>query len=111
RVGEFPGQLVGGFPSCAVPRHDEVWLEGFECSDGWGNDRFKEAACEMQATEQSVDRLNPCEGLCVSQGIDRARMPSARQHHQALVTHMDHEGLIVMDERVGLPGAVDFCIV
>ena len=65
----------------------------------------------MQATEQRVDRLNPCEGPCVPQGIDRARMPAARQYHQALVTHMHHEGLVVMDERVGLPGAIDFCIV
>src|SRR5262245_48674332 len=51
RVGEFPSQLVRGFPPCAVPRHDEVWRDGFECGDGWGNDRFKDAAGEMQAAE------------------------------------------------------------
>src|SRR5262249_11353170 len=84
---------------------------GFECGDGWRNDRFKEAPREMQSTEQGVDRLNTCEGLGVPQGIDRARMPAARQYHQALITHMDHEGLVVVDERVGLPGAVDFRIV
>jgi len=65
----------------------------------------------MQATEQSVDRLNTCECPCVPESIDRARMTAACQHHQALITHMDHESLVVMDERIGLPGAVDFRIV
>ena len=92
-----------GAPARAVPGHDEPGSHPGECSDGGLDDGPERGAAEMQAAHQSVQGRHAGQPLRVPHDVDGAGVPAAGQDHQALAPDVDHEGLVVEDQRVVLP--------
>src|SRR5438270_10953672 len=57
----------------------------------------------MQAAKQTSDAGLAGQTLSVKQHVDRAGVRTAREDHQAAVTHVDDERLVIPDHRIGLP--------
>ena len=71
--------------------------------DRWLDARFEQSAGEMQAANKTSDVGFPRQTLSVKQDVDRARVRTARDDHQAAVAHVDDESLVGPDHRIGLP--------
>ena len=65
----------------------------------------------MQSPEQCINRIDAGEFLSVTNRIDGTSMTAAGQYDESFVPHIHHQRLIVMDERIGLPRAIDLGIV
>ena len=75
-----------GSPSGAVARNHEVGSDGDEFVEGRRQDWFKEAAGEMQSSNEPVDVFDPGHRLDVTQDVDDSRVTAAGQDDETLVS-------------------------
>ena len=60
-----------------------------------------------RSPQQCIYGIDAGKFLSVTNRIDGTRMAAAGQHHESFVPHINHQRLVVMDERIGLPLAID----
>ena len=93
---------IGGSVAGAVRRGNDG---GFQCDQGIdhpSNAIMEERRPQMKTTDHRMYLLDAGDGLSVMHGIDNAGVTTARQHHQPLPSDVDHQPLIITDQRVRL---------
>jgi hypothetical protein len=108
---KFSCKRMGGFPTRAMPGHNQPRANCFQLINGGWNNRLEDTAGQMQSSEQCINRIDAGEFLSVTNRIDGTRMTAAGQYDESFVPHIHHQSLIVMDERIGMPRAIDLGIV
>src|SRR5688572_33421874 len=96
--------------SRAVSRHHKSWSNVLQSLQGWSNDRLENSAGQVQPSKHRVNLFDAREFLGITNGIDRARVTAAGHHDEPFFPDVHHQSLIIMDERIGLPCAVDLRI-
>src|SRR5437667_172124 len=100
--GEAPGQPLhdraDGLDAGAVLRHDVLDVELAKGVDDPGDARIVETA-QMEAADDGVNPGNPGEADGVAADTDDAAVRARRDHDEAAVAHVGHQGLLA-DERV-----------
>ncbi len=56
---------MGRPPARAVLWHDNLWAKFLQGLDGWGDDRLKDTASEMKASDNRVNFVDTCDVFCV----------------------------------------------
>jgi hypothetical protein len=64
----------------------------------------------VQPTKQCIDDVDASKVLSVTKSVDGAGMATAGQHYEPFAPYVDHQSLIIMDQRIGPPYTVDLRI-
>ena len=87
----------------SVSGYQQVGCQFGERADRGADARGKEGAAQVQAAEQCVQPGDAGQPLCVPDDVDGAGVRAAGHDDQAFAAHIDYEGLVVADQRVGFP--------
>jgi hypothetical protein len=93
-VARQPGAMRG---------HEVVGGKLAERVAGRPDNRFERPPAEVEASQDGVDPVLACELSHVVQDVDDAGVSAAGQDDETVSAQHRHEGLIVEDQRVGLP--------
>src|SRR4029079_7920187 len=94
-------------PTGAMRGHEQVGLEVIEGFDRRLDDRLELRAAEMEPADDGSDRSLPGEQLRVPDYVDDPGVTASGQHHEAATRQAHHNRLVIEDQRVGLPAAVN----
>jgi len=89
-----------------VARDEVVRRERAERVARRRDDRLEERAAQVKAADDGVDVLLAGQLPHVAHDVHDAGMAAAGEDHQAAPTHLRDEGLVVEDQRIGLPRPV-----
>ena len=103
RPGQDRGELVNGFPPCAMTRNDDIRVERNQLVQSARDDRLEETTCEVQPSHEAMDLVDTRYCSSMAKDVDDPRVAAARQDHQPLAGNLDHYRLIVPDPGVRLP--------
>jgi hypothetical protein len=88
-------------------RGDEViGCEVREGITGRSDDRFEPRPTEVKASDDGVEVMVASQAPHVVEDVHDSGVTAAGQHDEAASAHVRDEGLIVEDQRIGLPASV-----
>ena len=88
----------------AVGRYQVGGVESCDRLDGGSNAAQHGATAEMKPTDESMDLVNAGEAGHVAEDVDHPGVPATGHHDQPLPSEVQHERLIIEDQRIRLPG-------
>jgi hypothetical protein len=98
---------VLGPPSGAVGRDHDTGSEGAKVVEDSGDEGLENRSVEMESAHDRVEGTLFGQAAGVPADVDDPSVAAAGNHEEALVLDVDDERLIVEDEGVGLPAAVN----
>src|SRR5262245_4013449 len=94
-------------PAGAMLRHNDIGVEFLQCLNSWRDDRLEDRTREVESTDDGVYATYTREISRMLQRVHDACMTATGQDNQTLIFHVDDHRLIVVNQWVRLPLAVD----
>src|SRR4029079_4814146 len=101
------GELIGGTPARAVRRDDGLGADLGQGINGRSDDWFEGWPGQVEAAYDGGDGVDAGESACVADDIDDAGVAASGEDHEPMTGNVDHQGLVIEDQRGGCPGAVN----
>jgi hypothetical protein len=98
------GKAVGGYV-------DRKGVHPSQSLNRRRDQRLEDPPGQVESAQNCVDPLHTGHGRRVPQHVDDPSVTTARQHHQPLLPHIEHDRLVVVDQWIRLPPAIHFCVV
>src|SRR5262245_40749007 len=94
-------------PADAMLRHNDIGVEFLQCLNGRRYDRLEDGTREVKSTDDCVNIVDTCHISSVLQRVHDTGMTATGQDNQAFIFHVQYHRLIVVNQWIRLPLAVD----